>query len=149
MTFPKTKTKMVIKDLTRSGVNQVENIKSGLDNFMDEVKKDNPEANWGNLLTGIAILVLIAAFSIWYFGNPPGERSDILSEILNTNENIELVEEEVFGATVVVEDGEGLWNVAERVCGDGEAYNVLADANGLTIWSNVVPGQVLDLVCAN
>lgn len=128
----------------------MDSIKDGLDNFMDEVKKDNPEANWGNLLTGIAILVLIAGFSIWYFGNPTDDRESILSEILNSNENVEEVMEEdtmMPEGMVVVEEGEGLWNVAERVCGDGEAYNVLAEANGLTIWSPVVVGQELVVAC--
>ena len=128
----------------------MDNIKSGLDNFMDEVKKDNPEANWGNLLTGIAILVLIAVFSIWYFGNSPEDRESVFSEILNTDENAQLLDESaMMKDMVVVEEGEGLWHVAERVCGDAEAYNVLAEANGLTIWSGVVPGQELAVVCAN
>lgn len=127
----------------------MDSIKDGLDNFMDEVKKDNPEANWGNLLTGIAILVLIAGFSIWYFGNPSEERESLLSEILNSNENVEEVMEQdkVSEGMIAVEEGEGLWNVAQRVCGDGEAYNVLAEANGLTIWSPVAVGQELVVAC--
>ncbi|MBT6401535.1 hypothetical protein HN803_01415 [candidate division WWE3 bacterium] len=127
----------------------MENIKDGLNNFMDEVKKDNPEANWGNLLTGIAILVLIAGFSIWYFGNPTEDRENLLSEILNSGENVEevMVEETMMEGMVAVEAGEGLWNVAERVCGNGEAYNVLAEANELTIWSPVTVGQELVIAC--
>ena len=123
----------------------MENIKENLDNFMDEVKKDNPEANWGNLLTGIAILVLIAGFSIWYFGNPAEKRNALLSEILNSGENVELMDDR---GMVTVEAGEGLWHVAERVCGDGEAYNVLAEANGLTVWSYVDVGQELVAACS-
>ena len=128
------------------GVNQVKRIKEGLDNFMDEVKRDNPEANWGNLLTGVSILVLIAVFSIWYFGSPSEDRGSFLSEILNREEAV--IDEGIMNENfVLAEAGEGLWHVAERVCGDPELYNFVAEENGLSVWSWVSEGQELVVTC--
>ena len=128
------------------GVNQMKRIKEGLDNFMEEIKMDNPEANWGNLLTGVSILVLIAVFSIWYFGNPSENRGSFLSEILNIQG--EEIQEGIMDESVaVVEEGEGLWHVAERVCGDPEVYNFVAEENGLSVWDWVAEGQELTVTC--
>jgi hypothetical protein len=127
----------------------VEKIKKGLSEFMNEVKKDNPDANWGNLLTGVAILVLIAAFSIWYFGKPAGDRGSLLSEILNTGDRGEVIDEGIMDENVaVVQEGEGIWHVTGRICGDPELYNHVAEENGLTIWSWVIPGQELTVTCS-
>lgn len=122
-------------------------LKEKLNQFMSEVRRDNPNANWGNLLTGILILVLIAVFSVWYFGKTPEQQENLIKDIIQRGTvEEEMVMEETADIAVVAE-GEGLWNVAERVCGDGEAYNVLAEANGLTIWSAVAVGQELTVVC--
>jgi len=37
--------------------------------------------------------------------------------------------------------------VAQRVCGDGEKYNVLAAANGLNVWDELNEGMTLKVVC--
>lgn len=117
-------------------------LKQSLNNFMAAVRKDNPNANWGNLLTGIAILVLIAGFSIWYFGNTGVEKGGLLNEIFNGQQT-----EETNNSMVTVEAGEGLWQVALRVCGNGELYNRVAEENGLTIWSKLETGQKLTVTC--
>jgi hypothetical protein len=128
------------------GVNQMKRIKKGLDNFMDEVKMDNPEANWGNLLTGVSILIVIAMFSIWYFGNPSAEMGSFLSEIINTGKE-EIAEAIMDENVTVVEAGEGLWHVAERVCGNPEVYNFVAEENGLSVWDWVYEGRELTVTC--
>lgn len=127
-----------------------------LDNFMEKLKKDNPDANWTNLLTGVGILVLVAVFSVWYFGNSDsnvftgagGENDDIEQSMegegnIETDENGEPLEPN----QVKVQAGEGLWHVAERVCGDGELYNHIAQANELSIWSRVNENQILTVTC--
>jgi hypothetical protein len=121
-----------------------------LDKLMVEIKKQNPDATWTNLVTGVVILVLIALGSVWYFGNAE------ISNLNNSNgDEIAMDSEENSGEsmemesyeTTTVEAGEGLWKVAARVCGDGEKYNILATANGLTINSSVYVGQELMVVC--
>ncbi len=113
---------------------------------MDEIRRENPNATWGNLLTGIGILILIAVFSIWYFGKTPEEQENVFTDLLSRDE-IVVEEEEMAEGVVVVEEGEGIWHVAERVCGDGEKYNKIAHDNNLTIWSYVTPGQELMVTC--
>jgi len=124
----------------------VNRFRQGLNNFMASIRRDNPEANWGNLLTGVVILVLIAAFSIWYFGNTSEDRGGLLNEIFNAQET---QTEETAGTPniVTVQAGEGLWQVAERVCGDGEMYNLIAAENGLSVWSEISEGQELTVSC--
>jgi len=123
----------------------VNRLRQALNNFMAAVRRENPEANWGNLLTGIVILVLIAAFSIWYFGNTSGNRGGLLSDIFNNQgEQTEKTEK---SSVVTVLAGEGLWQVAERVCGDGELYNRVAAENNLTVWSALSEGQELTVSC--
>jgi len=125
---------------------------------MAKMKQENPDANWANLLTGVGILVLVAIFSVWYFGSTDGvEINDSLIEqvgngsdqgdvsSITTGPNGEIIKLEE-GETAVLA-GEGLWHVAERVCGDAEKYNYLADANGMSIWSKVHEGQVLVVSC--
>jgi len=51
------------------------------------------------------------------------------------------------GETTIVQKGEGLWHVAQRVCGDGEKYNILANANGLNVWEDLAEGMTLKVVC--
>ena len=50
-------------------------------------------------------------------------------------------------SVAVVEEGEGLWHVAERVCGDPEVYNFVAEENGLSVWDWVAEGQELTVTC--
>lgn len=131
-------------------------IKLYLDNLMAKMKKENPDANWANLLTGVGILVLVAIFSVWYFGNTDGvEVNDNLIDQMEQNEgdvastttgpNGEIIK--LKEGETAVQAGEGLWHVAKRVCNDPEKYNYLAAANGMTIWSKVAEGQVLVIDC--
>ncbi|OGC56320.1 hypothetical protein A3H26_01875 [candidate division WWE3 bacterium RIFCSPLOWO2_12_FULL_36_10] len=122
-----------------------------LNKVMDKIKEDNPKANWGNLITGIGILVLIAFFSVWYFGKTSNNTG--LNQIINSVKNGN-IKTEVQGTTdtsqaikVEVLSGEGLWQVAERVCGDGEKYNYMALANNLNLWSEIKSGQSLVVDC--
>ena len=156
-----------------------------MNDFMEKLRKDNPSANWANLTTGVAVLVLVAVFSYAYFSKPqpkdinvttpkdnvistitPAEvknedSKDVTSEstpVLDDSAKQEAVitpeagekgseKQMVSSDTTVVAKGEGLWDVAKRVCGDAEKYNLLADANGLSIWSGLSEGMTLKVKC--
>lgn len=140
-----------------------------LTKLMQNMKTQNPKANWSNLLTGLGVLVMVALFSYAYFnraGNKNLNDIDIqadskLQELLEkakltdeptsdeqtTDEAISTPSSENAEGTTVVARGEGLWNVAQRVCGDAEKYNVLANANGLNIWEDLNEGMTLKIVC--
>ncbi len=130
-------------------------IKMYLDNFMEKLRRDNPDANWANLLTGIGILVLVAVFSVWYFGNSDstfsgsGTNDDAMEqgENADTSTNNDAMEQNLGKDEVVVQAGEGLWHVAKRVCNNGELYNKVAAENNLSIWANLSQGQVLKVTC--
>ncbi len=145
-----------------------------LKKVMENLKKQNPNASWANLLTGVAVLVMVAVFSYAYFSRSGSDQASIdinkaLEEV--TKEGQDTGQEgQPAGATVedtapaisaepgekgstdqaettVVLKGEGLWQVAQRVCGDGEKYNVLASANGLSVWEGLPDGMTLKVVC--
>ena len=124
--------------------------------FVDDLKKQNPDANWANLFTGVGILVMLAVFSIWYFSNSNTINLEQLGQESveqKSNEDAKKMDAEdtkmdqVKANETTVTEGEGLWQVAERVCGDGEKYVELANGNGLTEWSELHTGQVLKVVC--
>lgn len=149
----------------------------GLTKFMEKIKKQNPNANWANLLTGVAVLVMVAVFSYAYFSRPKSNTTVDLNRPTGevsggntTNEvgggaqgndgntgSVETTPEvpaepgekgaAVTSGTTVVQKGEGLWQVAQRVCGDGEKYNILANANGLSVWEGLREGMTLKVVC--
>ena len=126
-------------------------VRETLDNFMSRIREQNPNANWKNLVSGIIILLLVAGFSIWYFDNasslPNLLQNDYDSFVDETN--IPTAEDSNDPATTVVEAGEGLWQVAERVCGDGEAYVSLSIENDISLWQPVEVGQVIKINCGN
>ncbi len=174
-------------------------MKEKLNKFMEKLQKQNPSANWANLLTGLAVLVMVAVFSYAYFtksrtGNMviddsglvkqvtgekagEGKESEGSAEGSGTGTGTEIRTEagtesgkeasepaqsqtegetpaevgekgaEPATGTTVVQKGEGLWHVAQRVCGDGEKYNVLAGANGLSVWEELNEGMTLKVVC--
>lgn len=143
-------------------------LKERLNKIMGSIKKQNPKANWANLLTGVAVLVMVAVFSYAYFtkskgGNTVIDDSNLLEQVTkeqpaNTVDTTTPSETGVpaetgekgatpVGDTTVVQKGEGLWHVAQRVCGDGEKYNVLANANGLNVWEDLNEGMTLKVVC--
>lgn len=136
-----------------------------LNQVMEKIKKQNPNANWANLLTGAAVLVMVAVFSYAYF-----TRSQMENTVIDDSKLLEEVTSETpeegqpaegtagsttptpaatsaAGDTTVVQKGEGLWHVAQRVCGDGEKYNILANANGLNVWEELNEGMTLKVVC--
>lgn len=148
-----------------------------LNKFMENLKRQNPNANWANLLTGVAVLVMVAVFSYAYFSksrvaNIVIDDSKLVEEITKDTKGASVgkdqnpvVEGETIdtspavtaepgekgsvasSATTVVQKGEGLWHVAQRVCGDGEKYNTLATANGLSVWEELNEGMTLKVVC--
>jgi len=151
-------------------------IQERLNKIMESIRKQNPKANWANLLTGLAVLVMVAVFSYAYFtkskgGNVVIDDSKLLDQVaeeqpVNTIDETTGTETDVTipsetgvsaepgekgatpsGDTTVVQKGEGLWHVAQRVCGDGEKYNVLANANGLNVWEDLNEGMTLKVVC--
>lgn len=136
-------------------------LRERVDDLVYEIKQENPNANWRNLLTGITILVLVGVFSIWYFSNSSKEK-DLIDQLkkgnglqvegnLATNNSYD----DILGATAINEEGmvevlkgEGLWHVAKRVCGDGEKYKYIADANNMNIHrTKLVPGQMIKIDC--
>ena len=133
------------------------NLKERLNGLMESLRESNPNANWKNLSTGVLILVLVAVFSVWYFGQSGKGQNGVDKTLENIGDVVKGVtgdkaNEEAVAAQPVkeaaVEEGEGLWHVAQRVCGDGEAYSALASANGLTVWSEVYAGQKLVVACS-
>lgn len=156
-------------------------MKEKLTKFMENLKKQNPNANWANLLTGLAVLVMVAVFSYAYFTksnkvNLTLDDSDLVEKVTKGDSEVKepstttdqgvadttTPTDEVSavdgekgapvvpsqpGETTVVQKGEGLWHVAQRVCGDGEKYNVLAGANGLSVWEELNEGMTLKVVC--
>lgn len=167
-------------------------VKEKLTGIMAKIKAKNPNANWSNVITGLAILFLVAAFSYSYFSRSKNETLKLedkqIMEEINKESGKETQEEEqkqkeqkeerstegsdqgsqevakeeegekaqpgekgvapvISGETTTVQKGEGLWHVAKRVCGDGEKYNVLAAANGLSVWDELREGMTLKVVC--
>ena len=120
-------------------MNRMKNI---LTDKFDVIRRQNPNATVGNLVVGTLILVLLAVLSVWYFGKSGNET---LQNLLTCEPTEEL--SEVQGNMVVVQEGEGLWQVAERVCGDGELYNKVAEENGFSVWSELNAGQELKVTC--
>ncbi len=125
--------------------------------FIADIKKQNPDANWANLFTGIGILVMLAVFSIWYFSNSNTINLEQLDQKdtdqsandtkVKTDTSKDASKNQLKADETTVNAGEGLWQVAERVCGDGEKYVALAQGNGLTEWSELYTGQVLKIIC--
>ncbi|MFA5776565.1 MAG: hypothetical protein WC988_03375 [Patescibacteria group bacterium] len=141
-------------------------IQDQLNRIMEKMKKQNPNANWANLLTGVAVLAMVAVFSYAYFtkskgGNVVIDDSKLVEEVTKENKTNETTGDTVpdtsaepgekgatpVGETTIVQKGEGLWHVAQRVCGDGEKYNILANANGLNVWEELNEGMTLKVVC--
>lgn len=136
----------------------MDKLKKILNDLMNKIKKENPNANWSNLLTGFAILVILTVFSVWYFGqntsnidNKAGEENqETESGIKKESTETGTSQKDLTSGDmqeITVESNEGLWQVAERVCGDGEKYNVIAEQNDLTIWSTLSDGQTLKATC--
>lgn len=134
------------------------NAKKKLNSVVNKVKKENPNANWKNLITGILIIVIAGLFSVWYLSNN-AQQADLITDVANGDEEL-IFEENVTGTGSSVEQtvadgerttvqrGEGLWHVARRVCGDGESYRYMAEANNLNVrWANLSEGQELIVQC--
>ena len=133
----------------------MKDIKQLFINMMTDLKKHNEDSTWKNLTLGLTVVMLVVIFSVMYF-NRLSQSLDIdpLSDeqVGSINKKIESKitvkpEEAKQVEKVTVQEGEGLWHVALRVCGTGEAYSVLAEANNLTIDSEVFVGQQLLLKC--
>lgn len=145
----------------------MESLKTKLDDLVYIIKKENPNANWKNLATGLGILFLVAVFSIWYFRDSVSTKQDDFLDELRRNGGLAVPEDFTVNGKgtgsvlsgsddvdsegmVVVQKGEGLWHVAKRVCGDGEDYKYLAQANGLNIhWARLAEGQKLKVDCGD
>jgi hypothetical protein len=126
------------------------NLKKKLNNTMNRIRKENPNANWRNLITGIVILVLLGVFSTWYLSS---DQTDGLFNDANLDSNNSLIFEDNNSdadnsGVTTVQAGEGLWQVAERVCGRSEAYVYLAEANNMSVWwAPLVVDQELIVDC--
>jgi hypothetical protein len=120
---------------------------------MNELKVQNPMATWKNVFLGFAVVMLVVASSLIYFNKLAANSvvQDSTKEIETQKpaapktETPEVKVEKDEYTTVL--EGEGLWNVAERVCNDGEKYVVLAEANDLNSESAVSAGQKLLVKC--
>lgn len=139
-------------------------MKDKLDEIISDISGD-AESNKKNLVTGAAILVLVGLFSVWYFTNQSSQTNEQLLGVEDTSittdgsganladvpgTNSPEVDASQIDAEgmITVQEKEGLWQVAERVCGDGERYNFIADENGLSIWwAPTYPGQRLKANC--
>lgn len=143
----------------------MQKLKTKVDDLIFIIKQENPNANWKNLITGTSILVLVTVFSVWYF-DTPAEEPDLFQQ-LRRNPGLQVDEDfttngkgtdsilgvgSVIGDDVeeytIVQKSEGLWHVAKRVCGDGEKYKYLAEANNLNVrWAKLAVGQKLKIDC--
>ncbi len=128
-----------------------------LESIVNKFKKDNPNANWKNLITGILIIIIAGLFSVWYLSNN-AQQAELITDVSNQSPELILEENSLNGnsavqsvndgETVVVEAREGLWHVAKRVCGDGEAYRYMAQANNLNVRNaRLAVGQELVVKC--
>lgn len=123
--------------------------------MMADLKKHNEYSTWKNLTLGLTVVILVVVFSVMYFNRlSQSLEIDPLSDeqVASMSQKIESKttvkpEEVKQEEKVTVQEGEGLWHVALRVCGTGEAYSILAEANNLTIDSEVFVGQQLLLKC--
>lgn len=136
-------------------------LKKQMETLMNRAQKENPNANWRNLVTGVVILVLVGLFSVWYFSSAP--QNDVLNNLGTGDIDVEVTQngdgsmegDSMNGENPVnmegmveVLEGEGLWQVAERVCGDGEKYVYLAEENGFSVWwAPIAPGDMLKVNC--
>ena len=123
----------------------MERMKNIINDRFEVMRNRNPNNTTGNLVAGALILVLLAVFSVWYFGDEGG--SEGLQNLFTGEQGEEMMVEEETANTVTVEAGEGLWQIAERVCGDGELYNEVAAENGLSVWAQIAVGQELTVSC--
>ncbi len=124
-------------------------------NMMTDLKKHNEYSTWKNLTLGLTVVLLVVVLSVMYFNRlSQSLEIDSLSDeqVASMSQKFEpkttvKPEEVKQEEKVTVQEGEGLWHVALRVCGTGEAYSKLAEANNLTIDSEVFVGQQLLLKC--
>lgn len=161
MTKNKETTKKETKNIQKevAPVTQASSITKGLsaklDSAMGELKEQNPMSSWKNLFLGVSVVMLVILSSLVYFNKLAAnaivedktkeiEISKPSTTLKPKNEKTLTKKDDVY--TNVLE-GEGLWNVAERVCKDGEKYVILAQANGLYPESEVVLGQKLLVKC--
>jgi hypothetical protein len=130
-------------------------VKQLFTNMMADLKKHNEYSTWKNLTLGLTVVILVVVFSVMYF-NRLSQSLEIQplsdEQVASMGQKIEpkapaKSKENSQDEKVTVQEGEGLWHVALRVCGTGEAYSILAEANNLTIDSEVFVGQQLLLKC--
>ena len=80
---------------------------------------------------------------------PADERNIEFFEALTTAqlESIGVYKSEDEKFKTKAQKSEGLWQVALRVCNDGESYRVLAAENGLGVWQSLELHQELAVIC--
>lgn len=130
-------------------------IKHLFTNMMVDLKKHNEYSTWKNLTLGLTVVLLVVVLSVMYF-NRLSQSLEIQplsdEQVASMGQKIEpkapvKSKEANQEEKVTVQEGEGLWHVALRVCGTGEAYSILAEANNLTFESEVFVGQQLIVKC--
>lgn len=130
-------------------------VKQLFTNMMADLKKHNEYSTWKNLTLGLTVVLLVVVLSVMYFNRlsqsleiQPLTDEQVASMSQQTESKTPVKSKEVKQEEkVTVQEGEGLWHVALRVCGTGEAYSILAEVNNLTIDSEVFVGQQLILKC--
>ena len=110
-----------------------------------------------NLAAGTGFLVAAIASSIWLFNKNPetGENKlDSLYETITgqettTSGDVAGEEDSMMkdGETVEVLPGEGLYAFSMRVCGSGDFYTGIAQANDLDSNASLEVGQMLKVSC--
>lgn len=131
---------------------KIKGIGKSVSSFVRKTKKQYPGVDWVNLFTGAGILILIVVFSVWYFerervGGQADEVQNILPVVKKAKEEAKPKVSGVSSQEVEVQKGEGLWHVAQRVCGDTELYNYVALENGLSHKARLEVGQKLRVSC--
>ncbi|MEN9389055.1 MAG: hypothetical protein RLY61_139 [Candidatus Parcubacteria bacterium] len=130
-------------------------VKNVFTTVLTDLKKQNEYSTWKNLTLGLTVVLLVVIFSVAYFNRLSQSLEIQPLSAEQTASTQPKVQRQLSTKTpkstkeekVTVQEGEGLWHVALRVCGTGEAYSKLAEANNLTIDSEVFVGQELLRKC--
>lgn len=145
---------------------QTQGVKEKLSLTMTELQEQNPMASWKNLFLGLGVVLIVVVSSLLYFNRlaanaivsdavtktTPVQPAYIEKRTTSQTKGTKATQNKANTAVnkqefTTVQEGEGLWNVAERVCKDGEKYVILAQANDLVVDEAVNTGQKLLVKC--
>lgn len=140
------------KETKKKKFRSLSEIQTNLKNFMKKLQKENPNANWRNLITGTLVAVMLGTFSFWYFNsNKPSfdeepEPTPAVTDVSSYGD-VKGLFNDSSDNIVVVQKGEGLWHVAKRICNDGYKAPSIAKQNGLRSNQALEVGQELRVDC--